>query len=219
MEKVENKVMYHYHKPYIKPEEWQIGNELIIDSNYDSEFIHGSIYNNNTCFWINDNECLSASLLAEKILNKATDEYIEELFHDKEKYLKAMRLLKKYVEETGGMLRNTAITNREEGLEDYRAKNHPDYISRLHCLWVCEEKQLKYWERMLNKKCELYQILLTGNLQRTNAAYLPFFGFSREETENVSECYWNPPEGRDESKDEFLFQGKAKILRKVIIEK
>ncbi len=217
MEKVENKLMYHFHKPKIKPEEWKVDNEIIIDNNYNSPLVYNSVYKNGTGLWINDDKFESAVFISEEMVQKGTDEYMLSLIENREEYLKRVKQVREFLGEICGILRDLSIANREMGLEDYRIKHHPEYLSRFHSLWVCEKEQLEYWEKMLNKECELYELSLTGTILRANAAYLPNFGFSRERAESVSEKYWNIPQIRDKSKDEFLFQGKARILRKVII--
>ena len=220
MEKVENKIMYHFHKPFVEPDMWQVDNEIVVDNNFKSYFTYNSIYQNpvkKLHLSNSTDEYDGYFSVADYLLEKATDENLLLLSKNEKDYLEKMKYIKYVLRESFGIIHRTAISNREQGLEDYRIQNTPELPSRLHSLWVCTNEQLNYWKKKLDIESELYVLALTGNLFRTNDSFLPSIYLSREDAKKYADKYWNPPVERDEQRDEYLFQGKALILRKVFI--
>ncbi len=217
MEKVVDKMMYHFHKPYVKADKWKVDNEIIVDDNYNSYFISKCLYENETGIPNKDGRLDSYVNAVQNVLDNSSKEYLLELIKNEEDFLKKADYLLHLLKISQGFAHNTMISNRELGLEDYRIKNCPELPSRLHSMWVCSHKQLNYWKKTLNLGCELYLLSLTGDLFKTTPIYLPNGNYGRASVEEWADKYWNPPLDRDESKDEYLFHGKAKILRKVFM--
>lgn len=191
--------------------------KIIIDDSYFSKFIYKCIYDNGTGLKVNDNEIVPICDIIRETINENDYDKIMNLKNGSEDdYIKKLKEVKKLLDYSAGMLHNFSILNREYGMEDYRLQNCPNLPSRFHSLWLCNEMGLDYWKTQLKRKeLELYKMSLTGNLFLTNGDFLPNFGLTREDVKEASSVYWNPPKERDFTKDEYLFQGKAKILERI----
>ena len=191
-----NKTLYHFHKPYINGNDWQVNDEIVIDENYNSEFI---------------TNCLG--------FYKDYRELIESLVTNKEL---SIPMLKK-VHDLGlsiSDIKNVSwIIKREEALEKHRLEYHSDLPSRYHSLWLCDIPQIEHWIFQLDDNSELYKLSVTGNIFVTNDEYIPSSDNGETEVQENIVRYWNPNIIRDTSKDEILFQGRIKILEKLDAEK
>ena len=201
---VKNKVMYHYHKLGLYDNIWQVGNELIVSDNFNSYY--GKIINNfNTAVKYN-NGSISLEMIIEKILKEIGIENID---------LKTIEYLLK---DSLNIITNTNIFNRELMLEDFRKDNFPNLPSRLHSIWVTDDKSLDFWEKQMsnNKKLVLYRVLLTGNMFKSSDTFIPDNNLTVKEMYEKSFKYWNPSFSEEDlCKAEYLFQGKVKVLEKV----
>ena len=201
---VKNKVMYHYHKLGLYDNIWQVGNELIVSDNFNSYY--GKIINNfNTAVKYN-NGSVSLEMIIEKILKEIGIENID---------LKTIEYLLK---DSLNIITNTNIFNRELMLEDLRKDNFPNLPSRLHSIWVTDDKSLDFWEKQMsnNKKLVLYRVLLTGNMFKSSDTFIPDNNLTVKEMYEKSFKYWNPSFSEEDlCKAEYLFQGKVKVLEKV----
>ena len=201
---VKNKVMYHYHKLGLYDNIWQVGNELIVSDNFNSYY--GKIINNfNTAVKYN-NGSVSLEMIIEKILKEIGIENID---------LKTIEYLLK---DSLNIITNTNIFNRELMLEDFRKDYFPNLPSRLHSIWVTDDKSLDFWEKQMsnNKKLVLYRVLLTGNLFKSSDSFIPDNELTAKEMYESSFNYWNPIfKEEDLCKAEYLFQGKVKVLEKI----
>ena len=111
------------------------------------------------------------------------------------------------------------VCKREIALEEIRRKNFPEEISRLHCIWLCDEKSIDYWTKILYG--DVFRVRVTGNIFQGSENYL--FGEESNSYEEILEGnqnYWkssfyNPD---DIWKREYLFQGKVKVLEKCDID-
>ena len=201
---VKNKVMYHYHKLGLYDNIWQVGNELIVSDNFNSYY--GKIINNfNTAVKYN-NGSVSLEMIIEKILKEIGIENID---------LKTIEYLLK---DSLNIITNTNIFNRELMLEDFRKDYFPNLPSRLHSIWVTDDKSLDFWEKQMsnNKKLVLYRVSVTGNLFKSSDSFIPDNELTAKEMYESSFNYWNPIfKEEDLCKAEYLFQGKVKVLEKV----
>ena len=201
---VKNKVMYHYHKLGLYDNIWQVGNELIVSDNFNSYY--GKIINNfNTAVKYN-NGSISLEMIIEKIIIVIGIEYID---------LYSIEFLLK---DSLNIITNTNIFKRELMLEDFRKDNFPNLPSRLHSIWVTDDKSLDFWEKQMsnNKKLVLYRVLLTGNMFKSSDTFIPDNNLTVKEMYEKSFKYWNPSFSEEDlCKAEYLFQGKVKVLEKV----
>ena len=106
------------------------------------------------------------------------------------------------------------MVDREVYLEQIRQKYFKDYISRLHALYCCDINSLRYWHRNLNNPY-LYLMELDGTIFTSYARHIPFDSDSDLVKLKKSLDYWNSV--YESSSDvEYLFQGKAKVFKRLI---
>lgn len=111
-------------------------------------------------------------------------------------------------------INNDAFVLRELVLEEVRKMKHPNYPSRLSCLYVTKTKEEAInWSEILKrnkKKCkQVLTLELTGEIfcfdgnlmKRQNVSY-------QKHLENA-ELYWN---SIDSNNSEILFYGEAKVI-------
>lgn len=110
------------------------------------------------------------------------------------------------------------VFKRELALEECRKQYYPELPSRLHSIWVTDEKQLPFWEGELKENdTELFELELNGNLFKSSDIFIPNDNLRMHEINEQSKKYWDPTFETEEAdnKAEYLFQGKVKILKKV----
>ena len=200
---VKDKIMYHLHRSNEYDKLWKVGNIIEVDDNYygyASRIIDGF----NTYSPLTHDETLDTTIY-NYLQNKELDQ--RELI----RLLIAARAL----------IYDSNILKREIALEELRKEKFSDLPSRKHSLFVMTKESINYWKNSLvphNKQhtLALFQLSLTGNLFRSNAALLPYSETSFEEAKKHSVYYWNPDlTSTDDSKDEYLFRGEAKIIKKI----
>ena len=201
---VKDKVMYHYHKLGIYDNIWKEGNELIVDNTFNSYY--GRIIKNfNTAVKCN-NGSVSLEMIIEKFLKEIGIENID---------LKTIEYLLK---DSLAIITNTNIFNRELMLEDFRKDFFINLPSRLHSIWLTDDKSLGFWKEKLgsSKKLVLYKVSLTGKIFKSSDAFIPDNNLTVKEMYEASSAYWNPVFNEDDlCKAEYLFQGKVKVLEKI----
>ncbi|MBO5530134.1 MAG: DUF2441 domain-containing protein [Bacilli bacterium] len=109
------------------------------------------------------------------------------------------------------------IFKRKLSIEEYRKEFESNKPSRLHCLYACKEEGVNYWLDILNSKiCDIYRIDTIDEPFRTNEQLLPEETSSFIESYNACKRYFNP-RAKDFNgiSDEYLVQGKVKLLEKV----
>ena len=109
-----------------------------------------------------------------------------------------------------------ALRDRELLMEECRRLYYPDKVSRNHAMYLCDEKSLDFWQSQLSKDASLFKLSITGELFLSHNDLVPNRAFSGEFMIEESKKYWEANlENCDECKSEYLFQGNAKILKKI----
>ena len=124
---------------------------------------------------------------------------------------------KKILMEASQMLHNAAINKRELSVEEYRKNYEPTKPSRLHSLYACDESGVEYWLRcLLDGDIDIYRIEPENEPFQTNVQLLPDETTTYIDSYNAAKIYFNP-RSRDLNRvsDEYLVQGRVKILEKV----
>lgn len=202
--KVKDKVMYHYHKLGIYDDKWQVGNELLVDDNFNS--FSGSIVDKFTTAVKCENGIFS--------LEKIIDEYLDDIGIENVDLNTITNLLKA----SSDIITKADMYNRELMLENYRKENNPKLPSRLHSIWLADKESLNFWEGQLNgrRKLKLYRVSVTGNLFKSSDSFIPDDELTAKEMYEASSTYWNPVFSEEDlCKAEYLFQGKVKVLEKI----
>ena len=201
---VKDKVMYHYHRLGIYDNIWQVGNEIIVDDNFNS-YCSSIIDKFSTSV-----KCKNGLFSLEKIIDK----YLDDIGIENVDLETIIGLLKA----SSAIITNANMYNRESMLENYRKENNPNLPSRLHSIWLTDNKSLNFWKEQLEKrkKLVLYRVSVTGNLFKSSDSFIPGDELTAKEMYEASSKYWNPVFSEDDlCKAEYLFQGKVKVLEKI----
>ena len=119
------------------------------------------------------------------------------------------------------MLYQAEFAKRELALEDYRRDHAIDKPSRLHSLFACSEEGLNYWYSIFKEgPIDVYRIDVIDEPFQTNEQLLPTTIMSYKESYDASKRYFNPREkDLNGMTDEYLVQGRVKVLEKVLEKK
>ena len=201
---VKDKIMYHYHRLGIYDNIWQVGNEIIVDDNFNS-YCSSIIDKFSTSV-----KCKNGLFSLEKIIDK----YLDDIGIENVDLETIIGLLKA----SSAIITNANMYNRESMLENYRKENNPNLPSRLHSIWLTDNKSLNFWKEQLEKrkKLVLYRVSVTGNLFKSSDSFIPGDELTAKEMYEASSAYWNPVFSKEDlCKAEYLFQGKVKVLEKI----
>lgn len=107
---------------------------------------------------------------------------------------------------------------REQALETFRILNASTKPSRLHSIYLTDEKGIEFWMKSLGTKdLELYRVEAEGSIFKTSDHLIPDERFSYEKVISEAYKYWNPNFSKiEEDANEYLVQGKVKVLEKII---
>lgn len=201
---VKDKIMYHYHRLGIYDDIWQVGNELLVDNNFNS--FCGSIVDKFTTAVKCENGIFSLEKIIDKYLNDISIENVD------------LKTITNLLKASSAIITKADMYNRELMLEKYRKENNPKLPSRLHSIWLADKESLNFWKEQLNggRKLKLYRVSVTGNLFKSSDSFIPDDELTAKEMYEASSKYWNPVFSEDDlCKAEYLFQGKVKVLEKI----
>lgn len=128
--------------------------------------------------------------------------------------------LKSLIEIGFQMSYNANFFKRESALEDCRKEHYIELPSRLHSIYLCDRDGLEYWRDIISNnkqdEVEIFKVLATGKVFKTNEQLLPCETESYGENYNSAFKYWNPKfKDVPNYTNEYLAQGTIKILEKV----
>lgn len=202
---VENKKMYHIHRTVCGYNEiWHENNEIIVSENFNNSLYLNTLSHH---FGIEKEENQMNSLCKDILhfQNKLEEKSKEEIYD--------------FLTQISYIAHNIGFRDRELFLEEYRRLYHPSLPSRWHCLYLCEEEQLKYWKKELNEDLsyKTFQVEVEGDLFKTSAKYLPPFACNMEDAMKYASIYWNLFFNTQEEikQTEYLFQGQLKIVKEL----
>lgn len=202
---VKDKIMYHYHKLGKFDEKWQVGNQIIVDNSFNSFYCTILADFSTSVYCRPDNHLESFDNILDYYLNNKDFEKLDQ------------KLLRQMLEESRRIIANTNIYKRERALEDCRKDFFPHLPSRLHSIWVSDERELSFWKKQFKQDLILFKLSLTGELFKSSDSFIPDDELSPIESYVFSKKYWDPTfeTEEQEKKVEYLFQGKVKILEKL----
>lgn len=201
---VKDKEMYHFHNNKVHNDVWVPGNEIIVDDNFESNFLKILRYYTTAV------TTAEGDLVA---FHNIIDNYLKQ-DQDKETYIKLLK-------DASHFLYGVCLFKREMALEEVRKQKYPNLPSRKHSIWLCDEQGVEFWKDQISNKGEiqtdLYKVLVTGNLFKSSDEFIPDSNLNYEDILKQCEDYWNPNFEDEKRKEraEYLFQGKVKILEKV----
>ena len=111
-------------------------------------------------------------------------------------------------------INNDAFILRELALEEVRKRKHPDFPSRLSCLYITKTKEEAInWSKILKrnkKKCKkILTLELTGEIFCFDGNLMKRQNISYKKHLDNAELYWN---SIDYDNSEILFYGEAKVI-------
>lgn len=202
--------LYHVHKKNNTDKKWVENGVVKIDKNFNS------IMNQRQ-------QNFSQAMLIEE--SKIEYHMYLANYFNRIKDLKSIRQddleeLKQLIEIGYQMSFNANFFKRESSLEDCRKEHYIELPSRLHSIYLCDDDGLEYWCDTISNnnhdEVEIFKVLATGNIFKTNEQLLPIETANYSETYNLAFKYWNPKfKDVPNYTNEYLAQGTIKILEKV----
>lgn len=106
---------------------------------------------------------------------------------------------------------------RESALENYRLANTPALPSRLHSIYLTDEKGIIAWkDKFGTTDLSLYRVEAEGNIFKTNEQLLPMETLPYKDVYDSAYNYWHPNFRKvPEDSNEYLVQGKIRVLEKI----
>ena len=108
---------------------------------------------------------------------------------------------------------------RESALENFRVNNNYMYPSRLHSMYLTDEKGILEWSKKFGRSnLELYRVEIEGDIFKTSEFFIPDETLPYDKFYEKSYYYWNPNfKKAPEDSNEYLAQGKVLIKEKINI--
>lgn len=195
--KVSNVTLYHYHVKECDNILWHNGNNFTIDDSFNT-----FLYRRHKSF----------------IDGFRFGKFRYSLYEQINNIIKKRDLTPEEISRFGNRYYLTKIINRELMIEEYRQKYYPSLPSRFHSIFLADESQLPYWNKVLGDSISLFEVNVSGTIHKTSDLYL----LDNEDQSSPllledCECYWNPPQEVLDSTEhvEYLFQGDVKVLKKI----
>ena len=115
------------------------------------------------------------------------------------------------------MILAQGINMREMAMEEYRKQNCSNIPSRLHCLFACSEEGINFWiNNIRDNEVDVFRIETYDEPFLSNEQLLPVESLNYGDKIEASYQYFHPREkDLDPYTNEYLVQGKVKILEKV----
>ena len=214
--------LYHLHLLGVKDRLYKPNSELIVDPKKFNNRLYDRIYNSSVCV-SGDVYKLYIQEINELLHNKShmtlgdtvnLGEIINYLLY-KRGFIKDELI--RILQDAQSMLLAAGTNYRELAMEEYRKENCPDKPSRLHSLYGCTEEGTYFWiNNIFDGDLDIYRIEPLEEPFVSNEALLPYEGLSFGDKVKASYKYFHPSKkDLDGFTDEYLIQGKVKILEKV----
>lgn len=106
---------------------------------------------------------------------------------------------------------------RETALENYRKDNVSTLPSRLHTIYLTDEKGIDYWVNALQTdNYTLYRVEASGEIFKTNEQLIPDEELSYKDVYESAYNYWHPNfKHVPDYTNEYWVKGKVKVLEKI----
>ena len=115
------------------------------------------------------------------------------------------------------MLLAEGINSREMAMEEYRKENCPTRPSRMHSLFACTEEGIEFWRtQIMDNDVEIFRVDVMDEPFVSNSGLLPDETLPYGAKIQASYKYFNPSKkDLGDYADEYLVQGKVRVLKKV----
>lgn len=195
--------LYHFHKNTKFNEMWQEGKMILVPDNFKNNLYH-KVNNFTTAIPVNNGELVNYFQVAEQyLLNGFVDPGT------------MMQLLA----HSYRISYNALIFKREQALENYRLQHCKHLPSRLHSVYLTDEKGIDTWiDKLGTDDLSLFRVEAEGNIFKTNEQLIPEEELTYEKFLEQAYRYWNPNFKRvPDNTNEYLAQGKILVKEKIKI--
>ncbi len=112
------------------------------------------------------------------------------------------------------ILNRLKVLRREQALEEGRRLYNPGAPQRFHSIYLTDKDDLDYWKKCVGDNCfETYLLEISGNLFKSSDTLFPDENLMLDRQIEQSKSYWKPSERQLILRKEYLFQGKAQIIK------
>lgn len=195
--------LYHFHKNTKYNEMWQEGKMILVPDNFKNNLYH-KVNNFTTAIPVNNGELVNYFQVAEQyLLNGFVDPGT------------MMQLLA----HSYRISYDALIFKREQALENYRLQHCKHLPSRLHSVYLTDEKGIDTWiDKLGTDDLSLFRVEAEGNIFKTNEQLIPEEELTYEKFLEQAYRYWNPNFKRvPDNTNEYLAQGKILVKEKIKI--
>ena len=89
--------------------------------------------------------------------------------------------------------------------------------SRTSCIWLCKEKQLKFWQEQLKEdNYKIFMIEVFGKTFKSNNNMIVAPSDSYKQMREMAKKYWGYKEKTEKEDDEYLYVGKIKVIKELL---
>lgn len=104
---------------------------------------------------------------------------------------------------------------RELAYEQIRLEYFPNLPSRFHCIWLCKEEQVEFWKKNLKSNCRIFKVEIDKNYFKSNNSAIALPSDSYLTIIKKAKEYWGYDELEENEQDEYLYEGKIKIIEEL----
>jgi hypothetical protein len=194
--KVDEEIMYHFHRTNEWDFCWQQGNEIEFNNGTKNSF--SSFYDNHASYFVINNAGYYPKIAAKEM--KRLLPYCER--ND----------IYNYIDFTLNVFQECGIYIREQIFEEIRQKINCNLPSRKSCLWVFRENSKKHWHEEIGSNSKLFKLKISGELFIADQEYLYNEITEHDKIIKNAYAYWSGASGNDPEHEECLFIGKARII-------
>ena len=109
------------------------------------------------------------------------------------------------------------ILLRENVYEEIRRDYFNSLPSRTSCIWLCKEKQLKFWQEQLKEdNYKIFMIEVFGKTFKSNNNMIVAPSDSYKQMRKMAKKYWGYKEKTEKEDDEYLYVGKIKVIKELL---
>ena len=202
---MEKQELFHIHKIEGNNKLWKVNKEIKIDEKFKNKMLKR--YNSFTTMMnIEDEENINIHDFLIGVLTS-----LENGGNIPKEALKEILALAYQASFYGNMFK------RETALENYRKDNTQFLPSRLHTIYLTDEKGIDYWIKALEAdKYDLYRVEASGEIFKTNEQLIPDERLSYIDAYESAYNYWYPNFNKvPDNTNEYLVKGKIKVLEKI----
>lgn len=189
-----NDFLYHIHRNDNHDDLWYVENKIIVDDNFNSQFYTNLLEEEKLLVqrYGSYNIDHFIFIMEEMKCHNFKDSDVDSLFHK--------------------LLCCCYSLRRERALEEGRKIFAPSCPSRMHSIFLTDQRDLSYWENCVgNQSFQTFSLDCCGNLFVSSDSLFPQYTLLFDEQVEQSKIYWNPEIEKVKHK-EILFQGTAKII-------